>query len=572
VPSAPITAPGDRIAVWLRAGAPYLLVVAVGLASRLKYALVTYHDTLASGDAHLILTKALFVSRGEWRPPVELGGPSTIFSDPPLIALLLGGAEKATSLPMIALAATMTSLLTIAALCALYAVARRAFDPLTAVIGVCLVALLPRFSMDSTEPDKAIYVVSFSIIALYFLYAAQTRPRLYLAAGAFIGLAAFSHTTGYIFLGVYGLSHIAITRGTERRLLDRWFIAGLIIPLVMIAAYVQLNDEFQRSAVTATPVATADAAAQPSGAGAASPSQAPVLPPPAPSNDHRFVPGSIQLYYDNITGLAKRGFEGSAWNRYFDAIRTQTTTPIYVLAVLGFAAAGALVVSRRRFDLLPLMLWMMLVTLAFAIQHPALSHRTRYPTYVTPVFVLFAVFAVVTAARALLSRTDAAMRGWYVAAAIAPVVALVGASYAMSNAAGQRKLYAPHDRMAAYISQRALLGDDNELLYMAWPSVTIALLEDHPADEPFLHTYGWGSSPVSKYTSGYVESQGIRYFAYDHTGSDYYQTSQSLFAQLGTQFTLKRMVTFCGTDQPSQRDPASCGASYTVLYELLPKS
>jgi 4-amino-4-deoxy-L-arabinose transferase-like glycosyltransferase len=560
----------SRVAVdaRLQAAAPFLLISAIALASRLKYALFTYHDTLASGDAHLILTKALLVSRGEWRPPVELGGPATIFSDPPFIALFLGAIEKVTSLPMMALPAIVTSALTIAALCALYGIARRAFDPLTALAGVCLVALLPRFSLDSTEPDKAIYVVSFFMIALYFLYEAQSRPRLYLAAGAFMGLSAFSHTTGYIFLGVYVLSHVALTRGSERRLADGWFLAGLAVPLVLIAGYVQLNDAFQRTSVTPTPAAAAPASVTPG----TTPSDTQVVPAPAAKNKHRFVPGSIQLYYDNVTGLAERGFKGSAWNRYFDGIRTQVNTPVYALAVAGFAGAAIVVLRRRRYALLPLMLWMMLVTLAFAIQHPALSHKTRYPTYVTPAFVLFATYAVTGVARLVASKTDAATRGWYAAAAAAPVLALIAASYAISDASGQRKLYAPHDRLAQYVEQHQLLSDGNELLYMAWPSITINLIEDHPEYEPWLHTYGWGSSAaIGDYTRDYVQSRGIRYFELDHTGSDYYQTSQYLYAQLSTQFTMKRVATFCGTEPASQRTAASCGESYSALIELAAK-
>ena len=559
----------SRLRAWAIAAAPFALVAIVALASRLKYALFTYHDTYASGDAHLVITKAMFVARGEWRPPIELGGPATIFSDPPFIPLLLGAIEKATSLPMFAIPAIVTSVLTIAALCALYAVCRRALDPATALVGVCLLALLPRFSMDSTEPDKAIYVVSFFTIALYFLYAAQTRPRMYLLAGAFVGLSAFSHTTGYIFVGVYLIAHAAITRGTERRLLDRWFVAGLAFPLILILAYVQLNDAFQRTAVTATagvavtaplPVTTPVAGAD-----------APTLPVPPPENRHRFVPGSIQLYYDNVKGLAERGFKGSAWNLYFEGIRTQATTPVYVLAVLGFAGAAVVVARRRRYEMLPLMLWMLLVTLAFAIQHPAASHSTRYPTYVTPMFVLFAAYAVVGGARLLVQRTEASMRPWYFGAAVAPVVALIAAAYSMSNASGQRKLYAPHDRMASYIEAHHLLGEGSGLLYMAWPSTTVALLEDHPEYEPYLRTYGWGSTPLSQYTEQWARENGIRYFALDHTGTDYFNTSVFMFAQLKTQFTLKRVQTFCGTEHGQPGDATTCGESYSVLLELAPK-
>lgn len=80
-----------------------------------------------------------------------------------------------------------------------------------------------------------------------------------------------------------------------------------------------------------------------------------------------------------------------------------------------------------------------------------------------------------------------------------------------------------------------------------------------------------GSAPVAQYTRAYVESQGIRYFELDHTGSDYYQTSQQMFRQLGTQFTMTRVATFCGTEAASTRDVTTCGESYAALLELTPK-
>lgn len=547
----------------VRSTAPFALIFLLAAWSRLRYAVWSYHDTYGSGDAHLILAKAMFINRGEWRPPVDLGPPAVLFGDPPLIPFLLAGFSRVSGIPLAIAPLVLTSALTIVALFALFAILRRAFDLPVALLSVCLVALLPRFSLDSTEPDKAAYVVSFFLIALFFLYEGQQRPRLYLAAGFFMGLSVFSHNTGYLFLPVYGLSHIALSRGSVRAMFNRYFLASLAMPLLFIGAYLVLSDAFDRSAVAPQQIEIA--------AGTVPSTEPAVPPPPIVVHRHRFVPGSIQLYYDNVTGLAKRGFRGSAWNLYFDAIRTQISSPVYILAIAGFVAASFAVLLRRRFEVVPLLLWMLLVTLAFAIQHPALSHTSRYPSYVTPVFVIFAVFAVVSAARLLVSRAGSEMRPWYALAVLAPAIAFVGFDYATAANPGARELYASHRQLADYAIGHGTIGEDSQLLYIGWPSTTFYLLRDHPELEPDLHAFGWGNVPLERFTPAYVGDHHIKYYAYDHTGSDYFGSADTVLAQLRKDFTLTRVQTFCGPGVTRPNDPAACGRAYVTLFGLAPK-
>ena len=554
---------GDRQVALAQRFSPFALIFALALWSRLRYALWSYHDTYGSGDAHLILAKAMFISRGEWRPPIDLGPSAVLFGDPPLIPLLLAGFSRVSLVPLSIAPLVVTPILTIAALFALFAILRRAFDAPVALVATSLVALLPRFSFDSTEPDKAAYVVSFFLIALFFLYEAQARPRLFLAGGFFVGLAVFSHNTGYLFLPVYVLSHVALSRASARSLFDRYFVASLVIPLLFIGAYLQLNDAFDRGGYVFQATETTSVPAAAAG---------PVItPPPAVASGHRFVPASIQLYYDNITGLAKRGFHGSAWNLYFDAIRIQVSSPIYVLAIAGFVAATATVLARRRYEIVPLLLWMLLVTLGFAIQHPALSHSTRYPSYVTPVFVIFAVCFVVWLARLVTSRAGDEMRPWYRTAILAPLVAFIAFVYITAANPGVRELYAGHRELADYVTAHNTITDDGQLLYLGWPSATFYLLEAQPSLEPDLHTFGWGNVPLDRFTPAYLRDHNIRYYAYDHTGSDYFASADVMLAQLKRDFTLTRVQSFCGPGVARPNDAAACGKAYVTLFELTPK-
>ena len=556
---------GARQMALLQTGAPFALIFLFALWSRLRYAVWSYHDTYGSGDAHLILAKAMFIDRGEWRPPIDLGPPAVLFGDPPLIPFLLAGFSRISGIPLSLAPLVLTSALTIVALFALFGVLRRAFDLPIALIATCLVALLPRFSLDSTEPDKAAYVVSFFVIALFYLYEAQSRPRLFLVAGLFMGLSVFSHNTGYLFLPVYALSHVALSRASTRSMFDRYFLASLVIPLIFIGAYLKLNDAFERSAV-APPIEIAAGSIPATQTGGAT-----VPPPPIVAPRRRYVPASIQLYYDNVTGLAERGFRGSAWNLYFDAIRTQVSSPIYVLAIAGFVAAAFALMLRRRYEVVPLLLWMLLITLAFAIQYPALSHTSRYPSYVTPVFVVLAVFAVVSAARFVTSRAGDEMRPWYTLAIIAPAVAFVAFVYASAANPGARELYASHRQLADYAIAHGTIDDDSQMLYLGWPSTTFYLLRDHPALESDLHAFGWGNVPLDRFTPAYLRDHHIRYYAYDHTGSDYFSSADVMLAQLKNDFALTRLQTFCGPGVTRPNDPAACGKAFVTLFEITPK-
>jgi hypothetical protein len=551
----------------VRTLAPFAIIVGLALWSRLRYGVFAYHDTYGSGDADLVLLRAQFIMRGEWRPPLEMGGGASLFIDPPLISLLLAAVSLVTTIPIEDTPLLVTPIITIAALLALYGVVRRAFDPAIALVSVALIAVLPRFSFDSTEPDKVAYVVGFFAIALYFLYAGQARRQLLVLAGLFMGLSMFSHSTGYLFYPVFALSFVALARGSIRALLDRYVIVALAIPLLFVAAYVWLDAEFERvRQVPSLPVATAPA----------DPAALPVVSPPPPAararnDDYALIPRRIEHYMNTLEGLARDGFRGSAWNVYFDAIRRQVSTPAYVLAVAGFAMAGALMVWRRRWEMAPLLLWMMVVTLLFAIQYPAFSHRSRYPSYVTPVFVIMAVFAVVQAARLVGLSFSRDTRAWVAAAAAAPVVAFLGITYVTDDNPGLRQNYQSNRQLAEYVVSNNLLRDGDEMLYLGWPAVALHILDERPEYAASMHAFGWGQVPVSSLTPAYLESQNIRYYAHDHTGGDYFFSAGRTLQHLQKSYDLRRVQTFCGAGTVTENG-ADCGPNFVVLYELTPKA
>lgn len=547
---------------------PLALIAAVAIAARWRY-ITRYHDSYGSGDAHLMLTRALFISRWDLEPSASAGTASAIFSNPPLIPFILAGFAKATTLPLSDAPVIVGPLIAIAGLFALYGVLCRAFDHVfagggrsVAVIATVLVALLPRFAFDSTEPDKVIYVVSFFAIALFFLYEGQQRPKLFLLAGLFMGLALFSYTTALVFVPVFLLSHVALSRGDLGKTFDRWFIAACAMPLLFFAAYLALDATF-----APTPAALTGEGARPPAAAPAPPVDAPAAPvdapsPLAPSDDGGLLPDQFDRYWENIKGLAGDGFQGSAWDLYLDAIRAQILDPVFFAAIAGFVLASWYIAAKRRFEMAPIVLWMAVVTVGFAIQLPAPSHSTRYPSYVTPAFVVLAVFALVWAARQVAARLE--LQPAYALAISAPFLAWVAWSYASAPEQGIRPLYAQHITAADYITSENLLADDAKLLYLGWPSYTYGLLEGG-ADPEHLQTFGWQRVNLANYRF----ADGLQYYLYDDVNEDYFNSGAQMLKQIDTRFTKEQVASFCTA--PSQSPEGEICAGHVTLFRLTPR-
>jgi hypothetical protein len=539
---------------------PFALIAIAGLFSRWQY-IRGDHEAFGSGDANLVLTRAHFILRWELEPTSAVGAASGVFSHPPLIPLLLAGFSKGTSVPLGDAPVIVGPLVALAGLFALYAVVARAFDRTVAAVSTVLVALLPRYAFDSTEPDKVIYVVSFFLVALFFLNEGQRRSTLFLAAGLFMGLAVFSYTTALLFLPVYALSHVALSRGDWRIVFDRYALVSVAIVAAFFAAYVALDNRYSPSLPNATGLSV----------GAVPPisveSSAPVSPVPStplapPEGGGSWLPEQFESYWRNLRGLAEGGFRDSAWNLYFDGIREQALTPVYAAAIVGFAIGLWLVVRQRRFEIAPLLLWMAIVTLALAIQPPAPSHPTRYPSYVTPVFVVMAVFGVFWAARQIVARLE--LQPAYAVVVAAPLLGWAAFSYMTAPEQGSRQLYAQHVVAARFMVEEDLLSDDAHVLYLGWPSYTWGLL-DAGANVEHLHTFGWRPA---NFNAARVDPR-VRYYLYDDFSEDYFNSGERMRSRLQQLYRLDEIASFCTAPRHSSEGETCIGR--VRVYELFPR-
>jgi hypothetical protein len=518
-------APAKGVRFALPTPALLIAVALVASLSRLRY-VISFAGTFGSGDANAIAMHAVFMRLGELHTSPQLAVSGDLFSQPPLIPSLLALLSAASRMPISTVALVVVPLLTTGALLLLTALLARRFCWQLALAAGVMLALLPRFSFDSTEPDKAPFVVSFFIASLVCVYAGTERPKMLLAAGGFCALAMLSHTTGYLFLPVLAGSYVILAGKPLSRSFNRYAAGALLFPAAAVVIYFALAKLVTPHHAFSTPPSTA-------GDG--------VLPP------------FVQTYIDAMSNLTNGAIKDRAWGLYMTGIREQLGILVFALAFAGFARGCYRCVARGERAIAPFLLWVAVITLLFCMQYPAASHRSRYPSYVTPAYVVLAAYFLVGVAQEIRWASAGLLF-----AVFAACFAAVG--YAMAANPANRDFYASHVKAAEFIDEKGLL-DSGGALYMDWPSLTLNILERRPEYEDSLYTFGFGQRDLSEFTPQFVASHNIKYYIYDHTGIDAQRSSNVVLAQLEHSMLLRQVARFNGT-----------AGTYTTIYELHPRT
>ncbi len=507
------------------------VVIGAAIASRLRY-IASFDGTYGSGDAHGILERALYIRDGNLSPSPQLVLTSDVFDQPALLPATLALLSQLPGVSLHIAPLILMPLLTIAAVVVLYRLLARTLGVPIAVGASLMFALLPRWSFDSTEPDKAPAVMSLFIFALAATEAGNRDRRFLVLGGFFMALSMLVHTTAYLFVPVLVGSYLAWHARDIKQAMNRHAAASLAFPVAAVVVYFVLARVFASAPLEGT------AAAPESGV----------------------LPSFVQTYVDAAWNLMSGGFSDSAWSLYTNGIRNQVGTPVFVLALGGLAVAAYQILAERRWHVTPFVLWAAFITLAFAMQYPAASHGSRYPSYVTPVYIILAAYFVWNlAGLAFVWRSQlTAVAG---SVALGVICGYTSISYTVASDPGLRDLYASHDKAADYIASEGLLDDGSGMLYMGWPSITFSLLESRPEYEDQLYTFGFGSRPLEDFDPAFLGEHGIKYYLLDHTGRDSHESSETVYEQLSGAFVPQELATFHGRP-----------GSYSTLFLLRPRA
>jgi hypothetical protein len=503
-------------------------VVVVAAASRLRY-MMSWDGTYGSGDSHLNLVRAFHIMNWNLAPNPELAVTSRLFDQPPLIPVALAGVARVTGVPLQSAPLLLVPLLTIGAIVVLFRALIPRFGLIVATGASIVVATIPRVSFDSTEPEKAPVVVSLVIFALAALYRAE-RDRIFLPiAGALLAVAMLAHTTAYFFLPIFALSWAVMHRGKLRSALGLHAGLALALPIAAIGAYFALSYAFGQAPPSTT---TAEAGSS-------------------------AVPEFVRTYWDTTLQLIRGGFAESAGGTFVHAIRAQLTSPLFFLAIGGVALA-TYETARGRTAALPFLLWAVGITLIFAVQYEASSHRSRYPTYVTPAYAVWAIYFAAWSSERLAARWTPGLRQASLLAVVI-VTAYAMWSFAGAQMPGSRNLLVPNVHAANYVTSERLLDGGGSLLYMEWPSITMNILRERPDYEDQLIGFGFGSRPLEEFTPQFMRENNVTHYIHARTGNDAWRSADVTYHQLQTHFLLEELATFRSS-------------GFTTIYALHPRA
>lgn len=373
----------------------------------------------------------------------------------------------------------------------------------------------PWMSYYSTEPSKALFVLLFFAISLFFFYRYKQDKNKKEILFSFIALSfssLFFHSA-FMFVPIYFiLLYINIYKKINTQNLKSFlklFVLFLII--FMIISF--------------------------------------------PLYTFKYWGHEKKVEKENIefTELGKMGLFG----RYLGAMRGAITHPEYLgynnflrgiqmflvynwiwtffLISLIFLAFGYIFGFYREKLLLDFILIFLFVFVFISLQWTSSSHGSRYPQYVT----LF-LFIILGYSLDLIFRfTEKIVKKNYITVFLIfiIVISFISPSYNLKYVEGLRRIYIPQLETKDLIEENNIvINEENQVLYLGWPAITLSLNE-MGVNNAYLHTFGWGSIDLSYITStGYITDNKINYYIYDHTGTDYFNSADEVLRRLQNEF------------------------------------
>jgi len=493
------------------------IILLFAIWSRYHYIFEVYNYNFSSGDAYGLMLRALY-----FRNDVYTSNLRNLWGTPFFVPWLLSFTSKIFDVPLEYVPFVITPLVTCFAIIVLYLTLKENVNKVVALFTCLLLAFHPMFSFLSTEPLKAPYVVSFFIFSLHYLYKSKQNRKFLLLSGLFLTLSFLSYHSAIFFFVVLALTYLFYSRFTKSKLLDK-YVLGLIIIVLFGGIWLVLQKMFTGTFKIG------------------------------------FMAGYVQVAKYNII----HGFPKIAGTMYINAIKRQITPLIFYLSIAGFLFGLWEVLKNKKMNLIPFLLWFIVVTGGIALQHPAASHKSRYPFYVIPVFLFFAGYFL-TILLHFIARHRWQNKLQILAVSLTVlIVAFTLLIYANTYVAHYRHIYYAHKEMGLFLD-RNHFPDEGKIMYLRWPSLIYHYYNGKIKNEDRQITFGWQKKPAQLdwITENFIKEQNVKYFVYDHVASDYINTAGIVFQKIKSYSSIQLIKVKTIEDK-------RYGPRYIVLYKLI---
>ncbi len=422
-----------------------------------------------------------------------------------------------TSLSVYNLTFYFTPILFIVLLIFIFKVLEKNTNLTIAFFSCFLITTNPWLSFYSTEPSKAFFVLLFFFASLFFLYRYKKNnaKKEILLSFLFLSFSSvFYHTALMFFPSYFLLLYFNIYKKINLINIKSFINLFLIfLILFVIISYPFYYTKFQE-------------------------------PKKGVKDDPKITESgkmSFFKFYINAVRAAINAPENLGYKTFLGGIKKflvfDLTWLFFIFSLMILIAANFSGFYKK--NLLIDFVLIFLFTFAFiSIQWKSYSHGSRYPQYtILFLFIILSYFLDLVLSK-FFNKTKKALyiKALYI---LTLIILILSPEYIFSYVEGLRHIYIPQLEVKDLILKNNInINQENQVLYLGWPAITLAL-KDLGIMESYYHPFGWEHTNLTLISSeDYVLKNNINYYIYDHTGDDYYNSSDIVLDELRGNFNL----------------------------------
>lgn len=455
-----------------------------------------------SGDAYRVILSAFRIG--------------TSFEDVYLFSYFYRIFQTLTGISFYTLSFYFTPLIGLAIIFLLFDIVRREFGFIQGFFSSLLLTINPWLAYHSTEPSKEIFVILFLLMSIYFLirFEKTLLYRWLILSGFVFAIGISFYHSIIIFFPFYALLLLYfIIKNSVRPIHNSIVALCIVFGMIMLVSGPQyvIKEKIYKSTQSEKPA---------------------YLKTDIDSQGNVF-----QRQFGAMSHAILQDREKLGIYKLNEGVDTFILNQNQLKILFAFLFIVSLILFIRKKTYLPLV-FCLLTVYAFIIvglQWTSYSHSSRYPQYIIYFFLMCATIPI----------------GWSIALLNKSVNKIVILSFiiiifllafnSFTKIGNYRSIYQPHlDIGKKAIKSNITIDQDNQLLYLGWPSITLSLLQNYNlTNDAFLHTFGWELVNLDGITSqDYISKNNIKYFIFTESGSDYFDSNKKTYKLLTSKYDL----------------------------------
>ncbi|MDP2940118.1 MAG: glycosyltransferase family 39 protein [Candidatus Omnitrophota bacterium] len=175
------------------------------------------------------------------------------------------------------------------------------------------------------------------------------------------------------------------------------------------------------------------------------------------------------------------------------------------------------------------------IFLIISLQWTSSSHGSRYPQYI----IYFYFISIGIMISRLINFKLTKRISIFVAFALFIILFINLRPFEYTE--GLRHIYVPQLQVGQIMhDQNVTIDQNHQVMLMYWPAITFSIMREYNLnDTDLLHPFGWGAVNLTSISSReYILQNKITYFIYDHTGNDYFNSSEIVLENLNKTFDI----------------------------------